>query len=357
MKKNNTITYMKALAIILMVVGHCDCKWQVFVSFFHIFHIPLFFIVSGYCFKLQYLSSFLDFFKKKVRGLYVPFVKWNLIFILLHNIFFYLHIYDGYYGMHGLGSSVYSIADTLKYVQLTLFQMRGAEQLLAGYWFINTLFISSIYSWLIMRLVPRVEHALLLSAGILCFTHAINFHIVFLNYDTRTAMAMFLFIAGHTLARKKIGTMNGWCIMASALFTFIGSFFWMIHPNYTKQEGWQIFPYTLNAVLMTWALYSLFSRWKETQSVASRFMRFIGENTLTILTWHLLAFKTVSLYIIWHYHLSINRLAEFPTIEEYAFQGWWVVYAVVSIIVCCAIILVRTKFTTWCQNLISTQRK
>ena len=58
---------------------------------------------------------------------------------------------------------------------------------------------------------------------------------------------------------------------------------------------------------------------------------YIGDNTLTILTWHFLSFKLVSLFLILIYQLPISRLAEFPVIEMYAYQGWWLIYFIVGV--------------------------
>lgn len=46
---------------------------------------------------------------------------------------------------------------------------------------------------------------------------------------------------------------------------------------------------------------------------------------------HLLSFKLVSLLLIWIYGLDIRRLAEFPVIDDLAYQGWWVLYLVVGV--------------------------
>lgn len=62
-------------------------------------------------------------------------------------------------------------------------------------------------------------------------------------------------------------------------------------------------------------------------------LEFIGQNTLTILTWHFLSFKVVSLIIIKIYDLPIERLSEFPVISEYATKGWWVAYFIMAMLV------------------------
>ena len=50
---NDTITYMKAVGIMLMVLAHCSNFWFIYYTVY-MFHMPLFFIVSGYCFKEKY---------------------------------------------------------------------------------------------------------------------------------------------------------------------------------------------------------------------------------------------------------------------------------------------------------------
>ena len=58
---------------------------------------------------------------------------------------------------------------------------------------------------------------------------------------------------------------------------------------------------------------------------------FIGRHTLTILTWHFLAFKAVTLLIIVLYGLPIEQLAAIPILEEQSAQGWWIVYIVAGV--------------------------
>jgi hypothetical protein len=41
--------------------------------------------------------------------------------------------------------------------------------------------------------------------------------------------------------------------------------------------------------------------------------------------------KVVSLAIIYIYGLPIKRLSEFPVIEQYATQGWWIVYLFIGV--------------------------
>lgn len=73
------------------------------------------------------------------------------------------------------------------------------------------------------------------------------------------------------------------------------------------------------------------------QGTYTNILNYIGKNTLTLLTWHFLTFKIVSLVIISIYDLPIARLAEFPVITEYSKQGWWIAYFIVAMVVTCGI--------------------
>lgn len=95
--KGNMISIAKGIGIILMVIGHSGCP-SYMRNFIYMFHMPLFFIISGYCFKSYYLYNFKLFAKKKFVGLYLPFVKYSVLFLILHNLFYKIGIYNSEFG-------------------------------------------------------------------------------------------------------------------------------------------------------------------------------------------------------------------------------------------------------------------
>lgn len=74
--RDNGITIAKAIAIILMVVGHSDCPGFMH-KYIYMIHMPLFFFMSGYCFKESYLNTPKDYIKKRIKEVYWPYVKWG----------------------------------------------------------------------------------------------------------------------------------------------------------------------------------------------------------------------------------------------------------------------------------------
>ena len=74
-----------------MVLGHAHFS-RYGNAWVNMVHMPLFFFFSGYCFKEKYLEHFFTFLRKRIKGLYWPAVKWGLLFLVLHNVFFHLYL-------------------------------------------------------------------------------------------------------------------------------------------------------------------------------------------------------------------------------------------------------------------------
>lgn len=89
-KRITWIDIARAFAIILIVLGHtlihsAHCK--LIVKFIYSFHVVLFFIISGYTFKIQNKESFLDFSKKKFLRIMIPYFIWATLFLIPYMLF------------------------------------------------------------------------------------------------------------------------------------------------------------------------------------------------------------------------------------------------------------------------------
>lgn len=156
--------------------------------------------------------------------------------------------------------------------------------------------------------------------------------IPFINISTQAFAAALLIYIGYGLAKFRVKPFNYWQIGLALTITLTGSFVWNMAMDQNSYSNKRFIPYILTAVLASWSFYSLFDKMKSSQGICAKVLDFIGKNTLTILTWHFLAFKLVSLLIIEIYDLPIERLAEFPVIKEYSQQGWWIAYFIVAMV-------------------------
>lgn len=137
---NKVIGIGKGLCIILMVIGHSGCP-QLLRDWLYTFHMPFFFFVSGYLFSDKSLNSFFPFVKKKMRGLWWPFLKWNVVFIILHNLFYELHfLYD-----------CYSLKEIVRRILCSVLMVEY-EYLLNPFWFLQQLIRVNIIAWVMINI-------------------------------------------------------------------------------------------------------------------------------------------------------------------------------------------------------------
>lgn len=154
--RNESVSIAKGIAILLMVLAHSGfyrygCLW------INIFHMPLFFFFSGFCFKEKYLDDSKVYILKRIKALYVPFVKWNILFLLMHNIFYYVNIYNDKYGFGDITSHLYSLSEMLKIGLNIITKMNDSEQLLGGFWFLRCLFIGSLIAFFLIKYVRNLK--------------------------------------------------------------------------------------------------------------------------------------------------------------------------------------------------------
>lgn len=227
-----------------MVMAHSECP-EVIGRFIYMFHMPLFFIMSGYCFKKIYLNEPKRFLIRRLKGLYVPFVKYSLLFLVFHNVFFHLNIYNAEYGYKGNISYLFSSADFIKKAVLIVTTMSGNEQLLGGYWFLRCLLLASLISLVTIKYIKPVKGAILLAVAANVFALIPIPHI---NYVSLIFMSALFFMIGHIIRKYNV-PVSGKYALTFAAITFVGSR--LIHANMREYSAWQVIPYCLFATLGT----------------------------------------------------------------------------------------------------------
>lgn len=82
---NLTFCILSALTIIMVVAGHCGYHILTVGELFpyYSFHVPLFMFISGYFYKDSEEEKPLNYVKKKLRRLIIPYLIWNLVYGLI----------------------------------------------------------------------------------------------------------------------------------------------------------------------------------------------------------------------------------------------------------------------------------
>lgn len=144
-QRNIEIDIMKGIAILCVMIGHVDWYPNIIGRVIYSFHMPLFFLISGYFAKTcnDYRGTFVSFFAKNAKQLLIPYAVvaciccmsslvsgWNLF---IHNLLRYVCALD-----HVWKNSLFDKQITPVWFLLALFWGRTFFILLSktGKWFI-----------------------------------------------------------------------------------------------------------------------------------------------------------------------------------------------------------------------------
>ena len=129
------IDNLKAIGIILVVIGHIFPRQNIDVIY--LFHMPLFFMLSGFLYKPQDVSSYVF---KKAKRIIFPYLLF-LISIFITNALTNIAIYNS------------SLHDAFKGFSKIIY---GGEKLkgdFGAFWFATTLFFTLItFNWIILKI-------------------------------------------------------------------------------------------------------------------------------------------------------------------------------------------------------------
>lgn len=318
LNRNIGLDIVKGICIILMVVGHSGSpKWL--HDCIYMFHMPCFFIVSGYLFKGKYVNDTKGFLKRKMITLWKPFVIWSLVYILLHNLFGTIHFYE----------DTYTLKDQLIYGFRSLI-LRESEMLLGGFWFISCLFCASVVSILFYKYIGISSKQLL--GGILFFlllTLALkDYNINIWHINSLTCLSVVYFMTGTALKTISITSykMRRLVVISAILFLGCFTFYWPGEmPMLTVN---QVIPYYLVSSLVSWALILICTQVNYFSPMV--WLAKVGGRSMDILIFHFLAFKLGSLLLIVYYGHPITFLSQFPIISSN--NDWhWLVYTIIGI--------------------------
>ena len=338
----NAVTYTKAIGIMLMVFAHAidnppaDNGYLILWKIIYTFHMPLFFIMSGYCFKETYLDNSLLFLWRKIKGIYIPFIAYTLVFIALHNLLCTLHIYESTDFLQPKDMLLRAVR------AVTIMERKGA--MLGTFWFLRELLFGNIFFFFTLKLCRRNKW--ITTAFLLVLTELFavtkfcvpGFRITYLSFFAATFIAI-----GHII-RTTDFRLNTWRKIGIGLTLVATEVMLADQFRMDEQTPVSILFYILPAVAGTMLVYE-FSTWLNRMK-QSPILTFVGRHTLSVMALHFLSFKLVSLLIICCYGLPIESLTEFPILRDYAFHGWWLLYTFVGL----TIPLLLTFFRTLCSK-------
>lgn len=336
-QRNTVISIAKGIAIILMVAGHAEGP-ELLTNFIYTFHMPLFFMAAGYFFSVKYLSDPWSFISKRIKSLYFPFLKWSILFLLLHNLWFHFGILNETFGNWTGGvTHPYTFKSAIHRLILMVTSMSGYDEFLAGaFWFFRGLLVASVAFLLLYKLLdsktrlkPDACVAVICASivGLIALRIGFNIKITTIpNGGWREMWGIVFFGLGVLYRRFEslIGDrywLSGLCLIFLC-FAAVNHFHGMNNSG-AMQDIWTL-PMTGTAgFILTHHISAIIDA---SGGWLRRGLVYIGNNTLYVFVFHILAFKPVSALKIWWYDLPWEQMGCHMVIHEMRPDSFWIIY-------------------------------
>ena len=276
----------KALAIILMVLGHTSIP-KAAADFIFAFHMPVFFLASGWCMNWG-KYSFGDLLKRRCKTLLLPFIVYSAIVIGLSLL-----------------------------MDEELFSWSKGWQ---GYalWFVPVLFLSTLLAKLITAIENKTIRAMALIGCIglgiwLCYSHtSLPWTISTVPYAT------FLILCGTYLRRwENVITEPKWYIVVVGIAVVATvSHFWRLDLAWNKILP--VIPLTLGALSGAAMLATISSYIEKSPKWIANIFLLIGKETFAIMAFSQIVIIALNKFFVMNPIIKYTLLAAILTVIIYA---------------------------------------
>lgn len=308
-QRDNSIDIAKTIGIILVVLGHTDFPYSQLV---YQFHLPLFFFLSGAVFDEKKMENMKQFVFKKFKGLYWPFVKFELLFLFLHNAFSEIGFYS-----NASGIKEYYNSKDFGIMILKILTMGGGEQLAGPLWFL----ISSLEIVLIFALLLKIFKSVKKYADgfLLLFCLLLYYIGCYTNLPrmlSQSLIGLLFFCCGYVYRKNKEKiALNGLALLIAAIVVLVCYKF-----NYVDISRLEITHKWMLIVSGLAGTYCVLFAAKKLEKTRNSFWVYCGKNSIYILLLHCVSFKIIMAVEIAFNHVNWDYLGTFPV---YKINEWW----------------------------------
>ncbi|MEG0793268.1 MAG: acyltransferase family protein [Lachnospiraceae bacterium] len=346
----NFIDISKGIGILLVILGHAG---NIYVeSFVGLFHMSLFIFISGFLWNdTKYASNPKLLFYNRFKTLYIPYLKYELLFFILRGVFLSI----GWYNPSNI--TVPSTMTMWGKELLKIILCMGREEFLGAFWFlVMLLFINiefSCISWFSRKICTNyleLYRGLLVVGTFLTGTLMAKYFPI--PRFTPSLLGMIFFYLGwlaqryqvfsifyaRFLEQKKYKFGICLCLLTAFLSLLI---FWKYGTISTPASLITDPPfYLINGlagifIVLTVSLLCQRTPW-------NHFLSFLGANTIELLAFHEIGFKPVSFLL--HYLLFPTVLIDTQGVPVGIQNGFYfVAYFIGSLIFCLLVLFIKGR--------------
>ncbi|MBQ9761954.1 MAG: acyltransferase family protein [Oscillospiraceae bacterium] len=321
------VSIAKGIGILLVVLGHCITA-PYLKRMIYLFHMPLFFFLSGYLFKDKSTEQIFAYTWKKVKGLYLPFVLYNCFALALHQTFCRMGLYRPEAAFASFGGFAKYFVQIMLCVKM--------EDVVAPLWFLPILMAVSVgfcvLRWLELRLkLPAVLRHILI-CGLFLGVYLLPNRTGLFRAYVLVAVGLFVFNMGYTIRNHPI-RLPAWggalgAAVAAGVLSVLACYF---DVNVIKMQLADPITFTLGSfsgIYLTWYLSRLLEKW------GGKPFQYCGDRSRTILAWHYYAFLlvTVAQFLLRHGSLKgLNNFVLYRRMDAWMVFVWTLIYFCVGV--------------------------
>lgn len=291
------IDHLKGLAMLLVMISHC-CMIPVAEKYLYACYMAMFFIASGYTFSWKPHYTVTGWIKNKAKRLLIPYFFYGSLAVLTYSFFEFVL---GEFSIRNLAMDFLGIIYSRHHVFTDavdpIYIMNGVSTPL---WFLTALFVSWVL-FIVLYKANRVSRALILT-GYFVISCANLFLPILLPWSIDTAFigAIFIFCGyvSKDIRCEKYNNVYRWIAFLASMAVYIASVSLNGSVNLSIRilgdRGIISLPlFILIGISGTFAC-SVLCKFLDS-SILSKFLSFIGKNTLKFLGVHMLLFVSVDL--------------------------------------------------------------
>ncbi len=336
-KRIDWIDTMKALLIIAMVIGHSTSPMVIYI---YIFHMPAFFVLSGYTYggKNKTLAGFI---KNKVVSLLLPALLINMIYIILLCIMQETGCYN-----------VISTEIKMSFFEriVGLFTKLQTTEYGGATWFLFVLFEVEVIIKVIETILKKIKcdkyilYLIFILGGVGCAL--IEVHTILPYYLDLALVACLYFGIGLFFREKDLvecidkKVMIPLCLIA---VIFFGNYYFKndIPMNWPTRDFSNIFIQLISCFASIYLVMYLSQ--KITCTKIGIYLQWIGKHTYCILITHFVVFRLLFGVGVLCGILPITQMKLLTPESSTAKNGGWIIISSLTIIICCVVAFVAKK--------------
>jgi len=323
---------VKGLGIIAIVIGHTGSPLWTYV---YMYHLALFFFVSGYLYKEKYSPDPFGYIANRLRRIWWPLVQYGAVYALLHNVFLRINIYSNLSDIPKVTPmKEYHLYDLFVAIKQILF-MQSIEEMGGAMWFIFPLFMVMACFCFIQKLSliakgwkrEVIVASLVIISGLLgiwLFNGKIK-----LEYRLDVSLLVLPIVYAGFLTRRVWDRFPlKWYVALITLITVIviykytGSFI-------SLAQQILIGPKWFFLASFAGIYFNLYlAKIIQSSQAISRRIAYLGEQSFHIMALHFLSFKIINVAYVMFYDKPYHWIAKFPFIDS----NWWIAYTVAGIV-------------------------